>query len=625
MGRTVFFLLFILIPSFFFGQKSGGSADRIFIDTIQKSPGGENIQKSKTFYDSIYNKFSRHRFTKMMYNLAFSEPVNYPISDTVQKISGAIPFLKFRGKIIRSIRIYILSPFGEIIADSIEKNKTKIGGALNAAHMNTRKFVIRKNLLFKKGDIIDPHVFSDNERLLREMPSINNVRILISQPDSHSDSVDVTIVTKDVWSIGFNLQTLTTNRANFYLYDANFLGLVDRLTISFSMELKRSPFIRPDGFSYQYTNIGGSFINTLFNFSVDDKKEKNLLAGFQRSFFANKIRWAGGALFNYVEDVSEKSDLAPLVSYSTSEDLWFGWAIRLKKEKEPTRLVLTTGFYNRIFSSRPFVSIDSNRGFYNSHHLLGVLSISRNNYYLTNYVFEFGKTENIPFGYLVQLTGGHESTDFYQRFYTGLELSGGDFFLNLGYFSGRAILGGYFNKSVFEDAVFKVQLRYMTKLYNTTSHYKFRLYFYSFYRLGFNMRNNNVDFTDLNQYLRFNNVKNRTILRGIHSWSVNLAPVLFTPWYFYGFKFALQTQFQGGFVSSSSKALFKNNAFFSGIKVGCMIKNDNLIFPTFVLSLFFYPSSPADIKWFQYAITDTPNLDLPDYNVSAPRIETIQN
>ena len=100
---------------------------------------------------------------------------------------------------------------------------------------------------------------------------------------------------------------------------------------------------------------------------------------------------------------------------------------------------------------------------------------------------------------------------------------------------------------------------------------------------------------------------------------------MYTPWYVYGFRFALLGQIQGGVVNQEESPIDFNHSFYSGIRIGLLIKNNNLIFPTFMISAFFYPNKHAGMPWFQYSITDAPNLIIPDFNVTAPKSESLQN
>ncbi len=93
-----------------------------------------------------------------------------------------------------------LNVFGSTISapDFNDPNKTE--KLLNKTHFNTNEIIIRKNLLFHEGDTISPLNLSDNERYLRELPFIDDARILVV-PVSGSEA-DIIVVTKDIYSLG---------------------------------------------------------------------------------------------------------------------------------------------------------------------------------------------------------------------------------------------------------------------------------------------------------------------------------------------------------------------------------------------------------------------------------------
>ena len=53
---------------------------------------------------------------------------------------------------------------------------------------------------FHEGDTISPLKLSDNERFLRELPYIDDARILVV-PVSDNEA-DIIVITKDVYSLG---------------------------------------------------------------------------------------------------------------------------------------------------------------------------------------------------------------------------------------------------------------------------------------------------------------------------------------------------------------------------------------------------------------------------------------
>jgi len=580
---------------------------------------------TKNFYDSAYVKFGRHKISRFLYTLLFVPPKIITLQDNVQNLKSEVPYLKYKGKPIRHIHIKTLDPFGSTVADTLSQHVTWLGKTANKTHLTTRNFVIRKNLLFKPGQNVDPFLLADNERILREMPAIDDVNIIVSPTDPAGDSVDITVVTKDVYSIGFDFVSVTTGKSVFRLYDGNLLGQGDRLENEFSIDKHRAPYIREEGVNYYLNNINGTFIDGLAYYFHDDAGDQNIGAQISRSFFSNKTRWAGSGMYQYSRDRYQASDSVKTTSYSYSANLWIGRAFFLITNGEPVRLIISEAAYNRHYYSRPFISPDSNKRYYNNFQLLTGFSISRNNYYLTDYVFQLGKRENIPYGHRFQLTFGPDFSDFYTRFYCGIEVAYGNFIKNFGYLSGRVTYSGFFHGNSFEDAILKVQTRYMTYLYHTPNkRFKFRTYLVADYRTGFNFRLNNKDYANINQYLQLNKISDQNSLMGTGALAASLSVLVYTPWYFYGFKFALMEQIQGGFVAKQNIALFATR-FYPGIRTGLVIRNDNLIFPALVISVFYYPATPSGGSGLQYLINANTGLQFPDYNVSAPKEETLQN
>jgi hypothetical protein len=606
--------------------------DTVFVVTTYEVPTIEVKSELRTtsFYDSVYKKLTRKKLSKMLYSMAFREPEPPPLPGNSNQVKSEVPFKQYQGKVIRHIRIVTLSPFGPSVYDTLSEARTGAGEALNAAHMNTRAFVIRKNLFIREGQKVDPFLLADNERNIREMSFIDNVRTCVSMPDSTSDSLDITIITKDVWSIGFDVTTATTNRATFRLYDGNFLGLGDRLSTNYSIKTNRQPFFRLDGASYSYNNISGTFLNTLLTYSLDDEGNYNMGVALNRNFYSINTKWAFGAGYQYTKMVTERESIMeqkipPDISYFSDVNLWGGRSFRIKKATIPTRLVISESFYNRSFSSRPAVYLDSNKAYYNTYRVLTGFAFSSNSSYLSDYILQFGKLENVPYGKLIQFTLGPEFNDFYTRYYAGLDLSAGDFIDGLGYLSGKAVLAGYLDNRSFEDCVLKLSLKYMTPLFVTPDK-KFRVrgYLFSDYRTGFNFRKNNTDYSDINHDLLIDQVKVDTVFHGMTSLSSTLAVVLYTPLYFYGFKFAFKIQGKGGFVADQGQDLL-HRPFYTGVGFGILIRNDNLIFPSILLSMTYYPFVPQGVPWWQFRFDQNADIPLPDYNVSVPHVENLQN
>ena len=165
----------------------------------------------------------------------------------------------------------------------------------------------------------------------------------------------------------------------------------------------------------------------------------------------------------------------------------------------------------------------------------------------------------------------------------------------------------------------------MTPLFLSPNHnFRFRNFLFVDYRFGFNPRINNGDYTDINQDLKIDHVQYDSVFFGRKSLSATLSAIMYTPFYFYGFKFAFSLQVKGGFIAPGTEFLF-HQPFYSGFGAGIQIRNDNLIFPLLQISCFYYPWVPPGVPWFQYRIEQNTNLSLPTFDVTAPQVETLQN
>jgi hypothetical protein len=580
--------------------------------------------QSEKFYDSVYNKFQRHKITRLIYPIAFRAPSENS-NDPLRTEKSETPYLPFAGKVIRSVSVNTLPPFGTSLSDTTWDPDLKALKALNSAHVTTQNFVIRQELRFKEGDRIDPTVMADNERNIRDLAFVDNVRFIIRESPPGSDTVTIEVLTKDVWSIGLNIRTLTTSELKMSVYDANFLGLGDRISIKLSMETGRAPFFRFDGFDYTYTNISGSFINGYMGFTQDDNGNSAFTTGFYRDFFSSATRWAGSAFFSQSNNADERNDSVTIQSTFQEELVWLGVSYPVRGAKKQTRFILAESFYNKYFLKRPHVTAGYDPFYFNTTNILTGLSLSWNQYYTTSYIQDFGIPEDLPYGRLIQLNAGPAFTEFSQRMYTGLLLSAGNLVGKFGYLSGEADAGGFINGNRFEDGTLVLNLNYISPLGTSKDkRYKFRGYLNLRYGFGFNRTINNRDFYDLDDLFNTSSLETDTALQGTHCAGLRAGTYLFTPWHWFGFRFAFNTYAQLG-ITSNSTDIWDKGMLYGGFGAGIMIKNDNLVFPPFFLTFAVYPGQQPNIQGFRIEMTSIPKIDIPDFIPDYPSVQTLNN
>jgi hypothetical protein len=98
---------------------------------------------------------------------------------------------------------------------------------LNAIHFDTRAFVIRRELLFAEGDVLDPRLLAETERNLRGLGFLTNVHVA-AVDTSDAGEVGVRVTVQETWtletSLSFSIASGDDNRWNLSFSEDNFLG-----------------------------------------------------------------------------------------------------------------------------------------------------------------------------------------------------------------------------------------------------------------------------------------------------------------------------------------------------------------------------------------------------------------
>src|SRR5580704_17209657 len=140
------------------------------------------------------------------------------------------PFTPYEGKIIRHIFIRGYG-FEQTFTDTARRLEYFGTRLLNHLHRKTRDWVIRDALFVKEGTPVSAYKLADNERLIRSLNYIQDARILVTYLPDNPDSVDLTVVVKDLFSIAGGIGALGYPPFSFRgdASEANFLGMGQRI------------------------------------------------------------------------------------------------------------------------------------------------------------------------------------------------------------------------------------------------------------------------------------------------------------------------------------------------------------------------------------------------------------
>src|SRR5580704_16539475 len=149
---------------------------------------------------------------------------------TALNTKSETPFKPYEGKIIRHIFLRGYG-FEQTFIDTSKRLEYFGTQLLNHLHRKTHDWVIRDNLFIKEGMPVRAYKLADNERLIRSLNFIQDARILVAPLPNNTDSVDLVVIVKDLFSINGALGELNASppgiRSN--ISEANFLGMGQRV------------------------------------------------------------------------------------------------------------------------------------------------------------------------------------------------------------------------------------------------------------------------------------------------------------------------------------------------------------------------------------------------------------
>lgn len=534
-------------------------------------------EKSTKFYDSLSKKASTKKVTKEIFDLVIKKKVRKEKLVTVIVKSEEV-FIPYAGYTIGSIVFKNVDLLEGSVTDTLQKASSKFGIFVNKLHKDTRARIINQNLLFKVGDVVDPYMLADNERILRQFKTLRDARIYLKESEKYSNVVDVVIVTQDVSSIGVAGGYSSLRKYRFEVYDINILGYARQLRVSY---FKNSAGIPKNGYevTLREPNLLSTFIQGELQYTDNYIRQRTRFA-LGRDFLTPEIKYAGGIeLYKTNEKFYfEEYDTLEIPYTENNTDLWMGRSIEFKKRRN---IIFSTRLNTRNFIDKPFVSSDSNSFFYNRSLMLGSITLIKRNFLKTLRIRGFGKTEDVPVGGSLSVVFGKEFTEFKDRPYVELDATFGKYFSNIGYLNLSLAAGSFFKDESAEDGLVAMTSTYFSDLLKLRKT-QVRQFVYFTYTKGFNRV--------LDRTISLNGKwENKDALPPLGNKRVTLGfeTVYFMPWYTYGFQFALFHRIDFNLLSNDA-LLFDKASLFPTLRIGARMLNENLVLPRISVELAYY-------------------------------------
>jgi len=524
--------------------------------------------------------------------------------DTIVNVGSIDNYTPYAGKTIRNIYVERVG-FEKSIYDSTKKVTKTISKLANALHSNTRERTIRHHIFFEQYQALNPYELADNERFIRDKDFILDCRIVVT-PVEGTDSVDVTVLTRDVFSLGVTLGGTFPTSPEIGLYDANINGGGQRLQFTALIDQDRDPkfgysiLYRKSSFLGSLTNIDIGYTQLDNGLSVGDETEFSYLARITRPLVSPYMRLAGGLEVsrNWSSNVYSEPDSTYLDYDYKIFNSWLGYNIGINKAiTNRNRYFLAFRYFDGYYVDQPQLEEAQKEPRYNSAYgYLSEFTFYRQNFYKTRYVFGFGRTEDVPYGISLAVTGGYVREVRLERPYGAFKIKYMDANKSGNFHRLTFQTGGYLRNDKIEDFLIQGGAAYFTRALNVNRSKIRGLFSVDYTQIINRTVNDWLDVTD--NYIPGFSTDSLTADRRL---AMSLQTVLYTPRAILGFRMAPFVQID--MVAADCNACDFHKSTYWGFTVGLRTRNENLIFGTIEIKATFIPRDEFGQNKFVFDFT----------------------
>lgn len=582
LSRFYLFAWAVCLPGLAFGQKK---TDTTQVDTTRRVAIIETIKNapvSKRLLKSITRKKQ---------------------TNPTLAVRSEYAFMPFEGKIIRNILVRHIG-FDKTVYDTTRNIKNTITRISKALHSNSREWLIRDHLFIRENRALSPYKMADNERYLRDLDFILDAKFYVIPLRSTRDSVDVIVLTRDVFSIGGSFNPGGPTKTKFRIYDTNLGGWGQRLEFNGLIEEGREPPFIYEAW-YRKSSIGGSFINGTIGYtqlntgsSYGDEEEKAFYLRLDRPLVSPYTQFAGGMEIskNWSENFFNVDDLLFRDYRYLINDFWIGYNIGASNNGgNRSRHFVAIRAFDQTFIRKPQQESEKAKPTYNNRtFVLGGLTFFKQNFYTASYIYGFGRTEDIPYGYNMSLYIGWSRELNRERPYIGIDAEKSMVSRNNAFYTVAIRAGAYQKRGEkLEDGVMLLSGSILSRLIP--------------YRELLIRQSLAVDYTRVfrqrtslpldinNEYgLRYFVADS---LSGTKRFHVNTETLVFTPLSLLGFRFAPFVSGEMAMIGKDNRNFSDNKPYF-GFGGGIRTRNENLVFGTIELRMVYFPRTVETINSF---------------------------
>jgi hypothetical protein len=604
---SVLIVLFFIQPVSLTAQQTR-KQPKTTSDTNQKN----DIKESDSvLFKRLEQKCNNSKFLKELIDITFKDqeqPEQKELTDNTSR------WLPFKGLVISHIIVKQPPPGSSFLPYISENDSSRIKKFIQKLHVYTRSSVIQKNLYVNSGDSLIPWLIADNEKLIRDLPYIENARFY---PESvRNDSITLILVVQDNIPYGVFPVIYSASKQSLKIWNSNFLGFGNE--VGFSLTNEKPDFYMSDLY-FKLNNLDKRFIQNSIRYQRSLKQEYYTLT-LERPYLPGAYKLAGGLeLARKQENLPDYYTTQPETVLETryfQANGWLGYQFKLNKhqpDKRPQYLVPAIGIYNTYFQKRPFVSADSNYVLNNFTRIMASVNWVNQNFVESDKLFAQNHPEALPVGFRLGLTFGYNWNEFNKMPYIGTEFRWSSLGKKTDYWVVSAGFGSYIQNQKLRQGAVKGTLYYLSNLV-PLGEYTLRVLSGVNYVRGINRLSYDS--------LHLNNGRGITGLRtdalsGMQRINTELQFMLYTPWKWLGFSFTPYLLCEAGFIAEENEELFKNRLV-TGLGIGLRLRNKFLVFSSIQLRLMYYPYTPAGAASWSFDLSDDLGWELFNFDPKQP-------
>ena len=591
--------------------------------------------------ESIYDYSPSSRWVRELKNVIIVPPKKEAV-DSFNVQSPEKIYYDAEGLTITSIQIVHLKPFGTSVTDSTTRNVNWPSKAANTIHVNTNELTIRNALMFKEGDLVESSKLAYSERYLRSFKYINDARI-VAIPVSDYEA-EVIVAVQDIFPYSASFNSNFNSNANFSIINSNIVGLGIEMQAGAFFDYKKDHLM---GYSamVRSSNIGHSFISLQADYT-DKYEDKRYGFALKRNFFSPSTKYAGHIILYdsrtqvyYYDPKGEYSQITPISIRFNHSDVWLARSFQVIDKPMPD--VKSTNYTENInnkpksvkisegqlrnltasfrvqrlyFTDRPEDSEERFYRFQNRTTFLASVSWSYQTFYKASMIYNFGRTEDIPNGDIITITGGREINEKYVRPYFGANYSTGYFVPDFGYISGAFSFGSFFRNSKADQGLIDLKMNYITNLC-VVGNYRMRTFVNGQYTGQ--LFNRLEDRLLINGEFGIPGFRNDSIF-GQHRFNFSIEQDWFIPHSFYEFRFVLFAFAYFSWLGEYETPVVLS-PLYSSFGIGLRVRNNRMIFKTLQIRLAYFPNIPNQSN-FRVNATGESILKPRDFQPVAPEV-----